>query len=61
MTAMDKAVDTVMEYLESITDMDTLSDRLDNSQQLIEDLEIITDWINDLLDLRVYLLIHELF
>jgi hypothetical protein len=51
MTGMDTVMDTVLEYLE--TDMDTLDDKLVNSQQLMEDLEIVTDWINDLLDLRV--------
>ena len=49
----DTAMDTVLEYLESISDMDNLSNNFENSQQLIEDLDIITDWINDLLDLRV--------
>ena len=50
---MDTAMDTVLEYLESMTDMDSLSDKMDTSQQMVEDLEIVTDWINDLLDLRV--------
>ena len=53
MPAMDTSMDTVLEYLESISDMDNLSNNLENSQQLIEDLDIVTDWINDLLDLRV--------
>ncbi|KAL5263232.1 hypothetical protein ACHWQZ_G008573 [Mnemiopsis leidyi] len=53
MPGMDTAMDTVLEYLESISDMDNLSNNFENSQQLIEDLDIITDWINDLLDLRL--------
>ena len=55
MPAMETSMDTVLEYLESISDMDNLSNNLENSQQLIEDLDIVTDWINDLLDLRVIL------
>ena len=56
MTGVDNTMDTVIEYLESMNDMaDKLMDDklMDNSQQLLEDLEIITDWMNDLLDLRV--------
>jgi len=56
MTGVDNTMDTVIEYLESMNDMaDKLMDDklMDNSQQLLEDLEIITDWMNDLLDLRL--------
>ena len=56
MPAMETSMDTVLEYLESISDMDNLSNNLENSQQLIEDLDIVTDWINDLLDLGVIFL-----
>ena len=46
------AMDSVLEYL-NISDLETLSDKLDSTDQLLEDMEIVTEWINEQLDTQV--------
>lgn len=51
------AMDTVLEYLDTVSDRADLPDLSDD--QLLKDVDIVADWVNDILDLQVLCLKHK--